>query len=228
VSLPSVLNGYIYSDSVSAGDLGRINVDTGEPEVDVDHRAEPRVEGGGARVDLADLERATREVDGLSGVVGVKTPFGLGVGIMVEGRIDRTHLRATVRRRVDSVEPQVISAEYVGILDSAPASAQGVAYRHAVQAALVALRRMRPQYNAEQNAVDLAVADAVFKIAGAAMLSVDDEFVQLGVISIGLIQLAAKRVGLLGVTVAVRELRDVTTLRELTNKGRPRVRSQPV
>jgi hypothetical protein len=87
---------------------------------------------------------------------------------------------------------------------------------------------MRPQYNAEQNAVDLAVADAVFKIAGAAMLSVDDEFVQLGVISIGLIQLAAKRVGLLGVTVAVRELRDVTTLRELTNKGRPRVRSQPV
>ena len=213
VRLPSGLTGFIYELGGSTGDLGHIDVETGE--LVVDHRAEDQAVVRGIRVDLADLERAAREVGGVAGAVAVTTTSGLGVGIVAETGVDRTHVRAAVRRRVNAVVPQVIWPKYVDIIDSIPVSAWGVADRDTVAAALVALPRMKTQYSAPQNAAEQAVAAAVCEVAGVERPSMDDELVQLGVTSIGFMQLAAQLGSKLRVSIGVGELNDVTTLREL-------------
>ncbi|MCF3940187.1 amino acid adenylation domain-containing protein [Gordonia sp. GW1C4-4] len=213
VRLPSGLMGYIHADGEATGDLGHIDVETGQ--LFVDHRGDDLVTVGGARVDLGDLERAARDISGVTAAVAVTTDAGLGVGIMVEAGVDRNHVRAAARRRVNSVVPQVIWPKFVDIIDTIPSNGRGEADRAAVAAALVNLPRIQARYSAPQNATEQAVAEAVSTVADVEQPSMDDELVQLGITSMGFMHLAAQLGSALQVRVEVRDLADVTTLREL-------------
>ncbi|MED5803094.1 amino acid adenylation domain-containing protein [Gordonia sp. Z-3] len=213
VRLPSGLMGYIYADGEATGDLGHIDVETGE--LVVDHRGDDLVTVGDARVDLGDLERAARDISGVTAAVAVTTDAGLGVGIMVEPGVDRNHVRAAARRRVNSVVPQVIWPKFVDIIDTIPSNGRGEADRAAVAAALMNLPRIHARYSAPQNVTEQAVADAVSTVADVEQPSMDDELVQLGITSMGFMHLAAQLGSALQVRVEVRDLADVTTPREL-------------
>ncbi|MGC5257543.1 amino acid adenylation domain-containing protein [Gordonia sp. DT218] len=222
--LPPWMTGEIYVDGETTGDLGHFDAELGA--VVVDHRRDDQVTVDGTRVDLAELERAALEVDGVADASAVMTATGLGVGVIADGSADRDRIRAAVRRRVNSVVPQVIWPQHVGVLDRLPTNMAGGIDRAAVAAALVAAPKPAARYRAPETPIEQAVADAVTAVVGAVRPSMDDELVQLGANSMAFMQLAAQLGASLKVVVGVRELNDVTTLRELAaviEKASPRM-----
>ncbi|MDL9948870.1 amino acid adenylation domain-containing protein [Gordonia sp. ABSL11-1] len=211
--VPAWMTGHIHIDGVDTGDLGHINGTTGE--LVVDHRLADQVVVDGVKVDLADLERAAREVEGVKAAVAVAGATGLDIGILADDNADRERLPAAVRRRANSVVPQVIWPDKIAVLDTIPTTADDAADRDATALLLATTRSAPKPYSAPNTPTEKAVAEAVTAVVGAERPSMDDELVQLGTTSLAFMQLAAHLGSSQQVTIGMQDLHDVITLRDL-------------
>ncbi|ROZ85955.1 non-ribosomal peptide synthetase, partial [Gordonia sp. OPL2] len=213
--VPAWMTGHIFVDGVDTGDLGHIDGTTGE--LVVDHRLIDQVVVDGVKVDLADLERAAREVEGVKAAVAVTGATGLGIGILADDNADRERLPAAVRRRANSVVPQVIWPDKIAVLDTIPSTADGAADRDATALLLATTRSTPKPYSAPNTPTEKAVAEAVTAVVGVERPSMDDELVQLGTTSLAFMQLAAHLGSSHHVTIGMQDLHDVITLRDLAS-----------
>ncbi len=196
------------------GDRG--HVDPGTGMLVIDHHADDVVTLGGARLDLAALDRAAGQVPGVGYAVSVVDEDALDIGIVCDvDDADRARVRAAVRRRVDEEVPASTRPRRVVILDELPTDAAGNLDRRVAARLIAATPEVQTRYRAPATPTEVAVVEAVTEILGVRSPSMDDELVRLGATSLGFMQLGTRLGSTLRVVVDMRELAAVTTLAEL-------------
>ncbi|MEO9326908.1 amino acid adenylation domain-containing protein [Gordonia aurantiaca] len=209
------------------GDRGHFDPATGM--LVVDRRAVDLVtvglgSGTGVQLDLAALDRAAARVPGVRHAVAVATAAGLDVAILADDGavgpaagedIDPQRIRAAVRRRVDEEVPVVTRPRRVVIVDRLPCDATGTVDRARVAEMIAATPELRGVHRSPVTGVEKVVAEAVTDVLGVPDPSMDDELVQLGATSLGVMQLATLLGTRLRVVVDVAGLLAATTLADI-------------
>ncbi|MGV9712262.1 amino acid adenylation domain-containing protein [Gordonia sp. NPDC003424] len=208
------------------GDLGRIDPTAGALHYHGrnDHQFSIR----GVRVEPAEIERASTEINGVAEVVAVlaDTTHGpvIDLGVTTDDNADRARIPHILRRHLTAALPPVMWPRRIVVLDAMPLGDTGKLDRIAARTEIENTPDEPTAYVAPQDDLERVIADVVGEVLGIEDPSMAAGLLELGATSMSLLHIAAQlssgenveiRIGDLAVAASVAELADVV------RSGRP-------
>ncbi|MEM7307339.1 MAG: amino acid adenylation domain-containing protein [Planctomycetota bacterium] len=203
--VPDPFSGRAGARLYRTGDLVRRR---GDGALEYVGRIDRQVKVRGYRVELSEIERALKELDGVAdaAVVDVTAPGGVGralVGFAVSSSLGSADLRAALETRLPAY---MVPPRWVVLDHELPQDARGKIDRAALLALAPTESEAAASYVAPRGEVERIVAEVWAEVLGLERVGAHDNFFELGGTSLSLVQMHPALVERLGVSLELVDL----------------------